>query len=262
MKNDKDIKFEQPSEGLLMVNRYIIVIMAVIILGVLAIGYFVLLQPKIDEIKAIEQTTEEEGGRRLNNEKLLRKIEELSAEYENIKEERSLDLESLKKILPNNPQVAELFVMSDKLAAERGFELSAITISENIENDRAVEQAAVTADEEGDVAYEKSNEEKAIEELVEVYGDLKSLTIHLTLNRYTQFEEDKNGDMVETSPYESFKGYLSDLESNLRLIDIKSVTFGALVEPGSDEDEEEGGLGESAEEESITFSLDIITYYR
>lgn len=265
MKGDKDIKFEQPSDALLLVNRYIIVIMAVIILSVLAIGYFVLLRPRIDEIKAIEQTTGEEEGRKLNNEKLLRTIEELSDEYELIKTERQLDLENLKKILPENPQIAELFVMSDRLADERGFELSAITISQNIESERVQEQAGATTDEEDGIPYEKSTEEKAIEELIEVYSDLKSLTIHLTLSQIPQFEEDKNGDPVQISPYVSFKEYLNDLENNLRLIDIKSVTFGALIEPGNEGDDGEAGdLGEPnlVGEDGTTFGLDIITYYR
>ncbi|MBT6691120.1 hypothetical protein HOB10_02195 [Candidatus Parcubacteria bacterium] len=267
MKKDKNIKFEQPSEALLLVNRYIIGIMGIIILSTLALGYFVLLKPKLAEIQAVEQTTEDEESRKLNNEKLLMRIKQLADEYEEIKKTRQVDLDNLKKMVPDNPQIAELFVMADRLASDRNFQLTSISISPNIEAEekkQAVNPARTSDDQEGDdgTTLEKSNEEKALEELSEVYGDLKSLTVHLTLSKFEEVIEDEDGKEIKVSPYVAFKEYLSDLENNLRLIDIKSVSFGQLAEPG-DEDDEEGDLGEAEqEEEGLTFTVDVITYYR
>ena len=80
-KEKKEIQFEQPSDILLFVNRYLMIIIGLIILIILVAGYFFLLKPKIDSININETRTTVTEERRLNNEHLLTKIQELEAEY-------------------------------------------------------------------------------------------------------------------------------------------------------------------------------------
>ena len=61
-KDKRNIQFEQPSEVLLLVNRYVMIVLAVIVLTIFVGGYWFLLKPKIASIQSVEvedQETEE-----------------------------------------------------------------------------------------------------------------------------------------------------------------------------------------------------------
>lgn len=233
MEKNKEIKFEQPSEILVLMNRYFLVIIAIIIIGILGVGYFFLLSPKIENIKELEKETTDIEERRVLNENLLDKIKELESKYDEIIEDRENQLSELMKIIPDDPQIAELFVMTERLAKQRGFELQSINISEG---------------EDGEVAASVGEAEAAMEgeEAPMQARSLKSAVIHISL----AYEADPNPDLEEgeepETPYEVFKNYLVDLENNLRLMDVQSVNFGSL-DPNA---------------ESLGFSFDIITYYK
>jgi len=230
MAKEKEIKFEQPSELLLIANRYVIVIMAVIILGILSAGYFLLLSPKIDNIKVIKQETSDIEQRRVLNENLLTKIKQLQTEYDSLIQDREGQLSKLLKVIPDDPQLAELFVMTERLAKQRGFELQSINIADN--------------------TNKENNRNVNAEEETEVAPGLKTLVIHITLAYGSEGDaEGESGDLEEETktPYQVFKQYLDDLETNLRLMDIQAVNFGSL------DPDLEG---------SINFNFDIITYYK
>ncbi|PLX25752.1 hypothetical protein C0580_01595 [Candidatus Parcubacteria bacterium] len=233
MEKKKEIKFEQPSEILVFMNRYFLVIIAVIIIGLLGVGYFFLLSPKIDNIKELEKETTDIEERRLLNENLLDKIKELENKYDDIIADRENQLSELMKIIPDDPQVAELFIMTERLAKQRGFELQSINISEGADGEVAasVEEAEAAMDEEGVQMQAHS---------------LKSTVIHISLSYEADPDaETEEGKEAET-PYQVFKNYLVDLENNLRLMDIQSVSFGSL----------------DPDAEALTFGFDIITYYK
>lgn len=230
MAKEKEIKFEQPSELLLIANRYVIVIMAVIILGILSAGYFLLLSPKIDNIKVIKQETSDIEQRRVLNENLLTKIKQLQTEYDSLIQDREGQLSKLLKVIPDDPQLAELFVMTERLAKQRGFELQSINIADN--------------------TNKENNRNVNAEEETEAAPGLKTLVIHTTLAYGSEAgAEGESGDLEEETktPYQVFKQYLDDLETNLRLMDIQAVNFGSL------DPDLEG---------SINFNFDIITYYK
>ena len=253
----EEVKFEQPSEALLIVNRYLVPVMAVIVLAVLIVGYFFFLNPKIEDIKLTKEETTVSQEARQRNEELLFKIKELKEEYEDIKTSRIDQLNSLRTIVPEGEQIAELFVMADRLAVARDFRLDSIDIVDNEEDQLDQIEEEITESE------SDSETEGLPEELQEFVGDepkeeklagLKSLLIHLNVSKVLEEEEEED---VRGTPreeridpeeqlniYDDFKGYLQDLENNLRLMDIRTVTFGDFSEGGG------------------AFSFSIITYYR
>ncbi|MDD5749650.1 MAG: hypothetical protein PHO91_02580 [Patescibacteria group bacterium] len=218
----KEIKFEQPSELLLLANRYFVLILFVLLAGVFALSYFFLLNPKLDDISQVREQDIETEERRVQNEKLLTRIRELEEEYLSIRSSRAQDLEKIKKILPEEPQIAELFVIADRLAARHLFTLTSINIS-----DRG--SAASTEPDRAEVGQD---------------APLKSLVVHLSLARpldITGLPEQESPDI-----YQDFKDYVEDLQSNLRLMDIQTISFGELTSGSS----------------IASFNLDLITYYR
>ncbi|RJQ35409.1 hypothetical protein C4566_00615 [Candidatus Parcubacteria bacterium] len=231
MTKDKEIKFEQPSEILIIVNRYVMIIMAVIILGILALGYFFLLSPKIASIKVIEQETTDIEQRRILNENLLTKIKQLQFEYDGLIEDREGQLSKLLKVIPDEPQLAELFVLTERLAKQRGFELQSINISEG-----STSSGSVNPDGSSAVVSEEG---------------LKSLVIHANIaygSEAVEGDKKQSSDEEEVkTPYQIFKQYLVDLENNLRLMDVQAVSFGSL---------------DPTLEGAVSFSFDIITYYK
>ena len=221
----KEIKFEQPSELLLIFNRYLILILFVLVVGVIISAYFFLLNPKIEAIGLVREQDIETEERRMQNERLVQRIQELAMEYRSIKENRVSDLERMKKILPNEPQIAELFVLADRLADEHSFILAAVNISDK-----------------GEAIFENSPEDEAAVQLDE--GSLKSLAVNLNITRLLEEGEESENSGEEV--YNDFKAYLDDLQKNLRLMDIQTISFGELSSSAS----------------LAGFSLDIITYYR
>lgn len=242
MTKDKEIQFEQPSELLIIMNRYLMVIIAIIIVGLLSLGYFFLLAPKIATIKEIEKETSDIEERRVLNENLLTKIKELEKTYDEIIEDRENQLSYLMKVIPEEPQIAELFVMTERLAKQAGFDLQSINISE-VQNGTGPDNAGAIA----------KDEDVEGEEQVTKPKTLKSVVIHITVSYGSGINVGEEGDEPDPdeesgeTPYEAFKQYLVDLENNLRLMDIQSVNFGSL-------DQDSGS--------SLSFSFDIITYYK
>ncbi len=213
MRGKPQIKFEQPSNILLLANKYVLLVSGIIVFSILLTGYSLVLSPKIKDIKiATEETTLTEE-KEVNNKELLSKIKKLKEEYNNIKVDRQRDLDRLSNILPNTPETAELFVLADRLAKDRGFQLLDIDIAEDIKQENVEENS------------------------------FKTLSIHFSLY--------KDINPLGESVYESFKLYLSDLESNLRLMDIQTISFDELIE----ELPEEGEGGQ-------IFNFSMIMYYK
>jgi len=250
-KDKKEIQFEQPSDILLLVNRYLMVIIGLIILIILVSGYFFLLKPKIDSINVSETRTTVTEERRLGNEHLLTRIKELEAEYYDIINNRQEDLDMLRKMVPADSQIAEIFLMSDLLAKKYGFQLTTIDISDN-EPVREKPKPVVTEDfSEDNIPADSASgtappETNTIESLLAISG-IKTATVKFAVVR----------EVVDDSPvlgveiYDDFKDYISDLENNIRLMDIQAIIFDSIdAEPGSNGSR------------TYTFNLDLITYYR
>ena len=123
-------------------------------------------------------------------------------------------------MLPSTPETAELFVLVNRLAADRDFQLVNIDIVEKIKD---------------------KEETEPVEE-----SSLKTLNINFSLYKSVNSNE-------EETVYETFKLYLADLESNLRLMDIQTISFDILEEVIEEEEDVEIG-------EVFTFSM--IMHYK
>ncbi len=242
MKNKKEVQFEQPSEILIVVNRYIMLVLAVVVLLILGAGYWFLLKPKIVDIRSFEARVSQTQERKALNEALVLKIKELASEYNNIKENRRDDLDSLLKIIPTDPKIAEIFVMADLLAQNRGFKLTSIDISEKVEADTAGQSNVQEIDSETEATTGVVDTDVSVAK-----APMKSLILRITIMNLVESNQSISGDSVITNDvYQNFKGYLTDVEDNIRLVDIQAINFAEL-----------SGGGDNS-----TFSFDMLTYYK
>jgi hypothetical protein len=288
IKDNKDIKFEQPSDFLLFFNRYVMVAVAIIVLSVLVLGYLFLLTPKIKSIKATTEQTDITQADKLLNEKLLSRIKELDNKYKEIKTQRQNDLLALTTMIPTGQQMAEIFVLADRLAKKHGFEVKSIDI---VDNAQTTEKATATppnflppeattsspsilsinaivnqpfelpqqVSEETQSLKHDLNTRQGIEQYLLTRTDLKSLTIHLVLSLAagggnSPLDRTSSLGQPQTS-YETFKEYLNELENNLRLMDIQAVGFDSLDEVQASQEKENTATAK-------TFTIDLKTYYK
>lgn len=247
------VKFEQPSQFLVLANRFVWLIIILIVLAVLAWGYFFVLAPNIDDIRGQRTATEESDFIKFKHQELLLRLKELRTEYNNIKTTRTDILGKLKAAIPSDPQSAELFVLADNWAQARGFALTDIEIvsgpSEARDGQSGVSSSAESLPQGGlppaisSIIGGSSRSSSASLALATSSLPLHSLIIHLSLVKEVAAAPPSSAETA--SPYEAFKRYLSDLETNLRLMDIQSVAFGEFVP-----------------DKPVTFNISLVTYYK
>ena len=188
-------QFDKPSNIILLINKYLNILSFLIVIIVLILGFFILLQPKINNIQSTRGDKLPEVQRKEEDlRSLVNQIDKLKNKYSEIKSERADDLDKLYKILPLDPDIANLFLIADRLANEYGFKLLSIDMAE---------------------PDKKSIKKQKKEDGVIKKEAWKSLIIHMVVSQI----DDRN------DAYGNFKKYLSGLENNLRLIDIETVSF-------------------------------------
>lgn len=242
---NKQVQFEQPSSLLLFFNRFWIIITAILVGALLLGGYYIFIQPAMnlnDFLRASNlQATVDEN----KNKQLLKNLETLQDTYNGIIKDRQSDLDRLKEIVPDNPQIAELFVLSDRLAKQYNLQLQDINISDVAEQKSTPVQNTVSA-EDGESANQVATTTVATKKVV----FLKILKIDFKVSPIAVKDEltieEANGVAVKNY-YQVFKDFLDALEKNLRLTDIQSVNFSSLQE-GS--------------QSAPTFQFSVQTYYR
>lgn len=217
MPDKSDIKFEQPSQILLIANQYLWVLLFVVMLVTLVLGYFVIIQPALKNNNQAKKNVNDVIGNQSEVENLITKASALNSRYKSIQNRRTNDLKKLKQIIPQEPAIAELFVMAERLAVEQDFELSVIDVS-NI------------------VTKQTGNDDNQL-----ATKGLDSLMVNMSVSRI--IDEDHP---LEVDSYDAFKNYLSDLENNLRLMDIQTVSFSGV------------GVPDAA---NLSFDFTIITYF-
>lgn len=202
---DKSItQFDQPSGALLAANRYVWIILLAVVVVTLFVGYFLILQSNFSNIGSARDDTSAVNQTLKTATDLVEELSQLEQGFSAVEAQRMNDLRKLHNILPNEPQVAELFVLAERLALIKGFYLDSIDIVQA--------QAAVGKD----------------GEVVSQTGTLSSVGINMHV---TQIMDEDNPPTED--PYDLFKQYLADLESNVRLMDVETVSFSG-VEGGSD----------------------------
>ncbi|MBT7553311.1 hypothetical protein HN670_02480 [bacterium] len=215
------IKFEQPSGALLMASRYLWAILLFVVIVTLSLGYFLVLQNRLSNIGSAREGAQDVNVDFQDTAALIQEVSRLSQEYEAVATQRSNDLRRLHKILPNEPQIAELFVVAEDLALRRGLYLANIDI---VDTSKAVVEDDLEL------------------EAVTQGSKLKSLSINMSVNQLETEDIEPNPDL---DSYDLFKLYLDDLEKNIRLFDIESVSF----------------LGLGSEDVPLGIVLDITTYF-
>ncbi|MFA5126911.1 MAG: hypothetical protein WC465_02850 [Patescibacteria group bacterium] len=260
MASKKNIQFEQPSEILILFNRYLIIIIAVIVFAVLMSGYFFLLKPKINTNNDLQLELSRIQNNQQTSQHLLDSLEKLKEQYESIEVSRQNDLDRIRQMIPDNPQIAELFVVTNRLAVSKGFKLNGINIvdnqAENTET-KTVERNANALDN-GAPATEVKKETTTIEK---PKNSLNSMLLQFSITKMsTQELAVANPDLAGQSildnktNYQLFKEYLVALEENLRLFDIQTVAFSSIGEISPEQNPNE------IPRPSFTFT--VMTYYR
>lgn len=242
---NKQVQFEQPSALLLFFNRFWIIITAILVGAMLLSGYYLFIQPKMNRNDALRENVLQASLDEDKSQQLLRNLEVLQGTYKNIIKDRQADLDRLKEIVPNNPQIAELFVLSDRLAKQYGFQLQDINISD-VNEQTSVSVQNTATDENGDPINQVATSTPKINNIV----FLKVLKIDFKVSPIALKDEltiEAANNVAVTNYYATFKNFLDALEKNLRLTDIQTVNFSSLQEDTLS---------------APTFQFSVQTYYR
>lgn len=243
---DKKIQFEQPSSLLIFFNRFWIVITAILVGALLLGGYYFLVKPKMDQNDLLRDNALQVQTDRQNSEQLLKNLKALESAYQDIVKNRQADLDRLKAMVPTNPQVAEIFVVSDRLARQYGFQLLDINISDAEEKKKTPVSVSVSTDEDGNPVNPAPTTATSTTASKNTIA-LKTLSINFQVSPIAR--QDESGVILANAKtnYQLFKDFLDALEKNLRLTDIQTVNFSSLQE----------GVSSAPQ-----FQFSVQTYYR
>jgi len=175
-------------------------IIPIIIIGIAVTGFMMFTTPLYQEVSSLKGEVASYNDA-LNNSKALENArDKLTAEYNAISLE---DLDRLKKLLPDNIDNIRLILEIEKIASPYGMVLKDVQYSSD-------EQKSPTGIQSGDVVQGGA----LIQESQKPYG---------TWN--LQFSV--------SGTYSDFMNFTRDLETNLRIVDISSVTFSSDVDAKS-----------------------------
>ena len=173
---------------------------------------FFLLSPSIKKFTEAKASVTEVSADEAEVNDLIKQVSDLETKFQKAKTERTNALLRLQKIVPENPEIAELFVLAEKLALNRGFILQNVDFS--TESEQVATKKAVAGEE---------------AEAVVPSSALAAVSINMTVSQIPP--EEATGDDEEVAPaiipnpYDLFKQYLDDLERNVRLMDVESLSF-------------------------------------
>lgn len=177
---------EQKNDLKILFSRFYLIITAVLVAVILAVGVYFILLPKYWQARAnssqVYQALIKEEAKRAD---YVKTLGELIANYKKI---NSQEVNKLKTLLPPGKDFAGLFVQLQGLAEENNFLLSSVNISEMPDQTPAAGQK------------KSANTVKKLSVNVNLIGG-------------------------KTSGYENFKSFLASLEQNLRLFDVEAVYF-------------------------------------
>lgn len=169
--------------------KYIKWLTLVVIIIIISLSYYFILEPKYQQVRLggsyNAETLTDELGKRKN---YLNQLQELNQNYQQFNRSQ---IDQLEKILPNQKDVAGLFVQLQALAENNNLLLSGVTITETAEEI-------------------SKNKEKISP------SHIKKMNISLTLVG-----------VQKSNTYQEIKTFLEDLENNLRLFDVNAVYFDA-----------------------------------
>jgi Tfp pilus assembly protein PilO len=198
-----------------------ILILPIAIIGIIA-ALLWFIQPTYGEIKNLTQEIETKEANLEKKQKLIVDIEKLVNQYEDI----AGRVNKVFYALPNEAEIPNVLVQLEALASKNGMIFESSSFSK-------AQQSAQNKTTSGNGAApfsETIKQQDAIEQI-------KSVSIDISL----------------TGSYENFKNYLRDLENNIRIMDIASVSFSNSS--SSSEKEEELS-------DNFSYGIQLKVYYQ
>ena len=177
---------------------------------VIGLLIFLLIFPNYKKMEDINNKMISSGKTLEEEQEILNNLKEMREEYQQVKD----DMEKINMVLPQGEEIPELLVQLEAMVLDAGLFCESIKPISTEE-----EVASIT----------ESQDQEGAKETVS-YRPL-DISVELTGN------------------YKSFKRYLDNLEKNIRILNITSIT---IVKP----DFEEGG------ENLFDFALELKTYYQ
>jgi len=174
-----------------LLNNYFNLFVVIFVSFLLLMSYFLLLKPKVDMTTAAISENISSHEKLLQAEKIkLSNLQEAVLAYNNIDK---VDLARVNGILPNEYNKEALYGEIEEVIKQNGFIPTSIVLSKDGES--------------GVNATAQTNDPSAVVKPVTNIG-----TVHISLT-------------VDSVNYASLKNLLTVLESNLRLLDVKSLSL-------------------------------------
>ncbi len=192
-------------------NSKTIIILIVLLASAVLVWQMTL--PFYQEVKTQRSVLTQKQNDLEKQKEATKRIEDLTATYK----AKSADFEKIRQMLPLNKEVPQLLAQFESLASQSGLILGSINFSET------ASQQVVSAKSEEDLSDGAGT--AAVTPSQAQNTPYNTLSINLKL----------------TGTYSAFKNFLTNAESNLRMIDIQSVEFSPKEDSGEIMDFSIGG---------------------
>lgn len=198
-----------------LINKRFRLIAGIVVVVVLALGFVLFLNPKIEEIRKVGtfnlETTKEQL--RLKDE-LIETTNSLISKYEQLELD---NLEKLSKMLPATQDIPAMFVQIEALALASGLKLNNVGFAQLDASAVTRANSAAVIAENDDTAIPTPSAPTAPKEA------LKEMSVTFSVSG--------------GQGYEHLKEFLTNLESSIRLLDVQSLTY-APSGPGDEASEQ------------------------
>jgi Tfp pilus assembly protein PilO len=195
--------------------KYFRFILGAVVILLLVLSTYLILLPKYRQISDEGYLDYEQKQSTLETRKKeLLELKELQEELSNI---TTIEMARLEKILPTSKEIPDIFLQMESLARESGLSVSRVSVSEGGARQTGTDSSSITG---------RSKKTKAVQT-----SGIQTITISLSVEGKTT--------------YDSFKILLDNIEDNMRIVDLDSLSYIPPVE----------------EEDEASFSLSLTTYY-
>lgn len=180
---------------ILLLSRYFTAIVLIFSLIVIILGLIIFIKPKYETVKnEISKTKETDTAEYLKQSALLEELKKIKESYDKINQD---DVKKLDLMVPNGLDKEELLAQLEKIMNKNGLLYSTL----------AVKDAGAAS-----TPTEKSGkeEQKAPAKVSSGQGEIKSVSISLPFSGVS---------------YSGFKNILEIFQNNLRLMDIKNLSY-------------------------------------
>lgn len=181
--------------------QYFNLVTILAVAAVLLLGAFFLLKPKFDKVQLAKNLVSQEERDEYENLKgKFKELEDLKLTYQKIEAERAEDLVRIKTLLPDEPDIEDLFTELQNIAEQNGLMVESLT-AELVKEEQSLVETSGTA-----AGMPASGSEVKPERL----KDLGKVKVAASIKGVN---------------YRSLKNLIRLLEGNLRLLDIASIDF-------------------------------------